>query len=108
MRRLSAKDAGFGYCNGIGKLIYAMITCRPDLSYAVVRASQYSACPHELHYNGVKHILKYLYLTRDNGLYYWRETPNKDLKYVPPPNINSNAHDLLLDGRPSHDPMFLH
>jgi hypothetical protein len=31
-----AKTMGFGYCSGIGKLIYALVTCRPDLSYVVV------------------------------------------------------------------------
>ena len=31
-----AKTNGFGYRNGIGELIYAVITCRPDLLYGVV------------------------------------------------------------------------
>ena len=66
-----AKKMGFGYRNGIGELIYAMITCRPDLSYGVVRSSQYSACPHEIHYNGVRHMLKYLYHTKNDGIYFW-------------------------------------
>jgi hypothetical protein len=39
----------FGYRNGIGELIYAMVTCRPDISTAVVRCAQVSACPAEIH-----------------------------------------------------------
>ena len=31
-----AKEYGFAYRSGIGELIYAMITCRTDLSYGVV------------------------------------------------------------------------
>ena len=99
---------GFGYRNGIGELIYVMITCRPDLSYAVVRCSQYSSKPHEIHYHAVRHMLKYLYQTRTDGIYYWRATPNMMLPQVPPPPLLSNAHDLLLDGRPKHAADDLH
>jgi hypothetical protein len=58
-----------------GELIWAMTTCRPDLAYAGVKLSQANACPHEHHFHGVKHALKYLYSTREDGLYYWRTAP---------------------------------
>ena len=103
-----AKDMGFGYRSGIGELIYAMVTCRPDISYAVVGCTQSSVCPAEIHYHAVKHILKYLYLTKDDGLHYWRSTPNDALPAAEPPRIHSSEHDLLLDGRPLHDAMDLH
>ena len=61
-----ADKMGLGYRNGIGKLIYAMITCQPDLSYSIVRLTQYSVCPHEHHFNGLKHVLKYLIITCDD------------------------------------------
>jgi hypothetical protein len=35
-QELLAKTMEFGYCSGIRELIYALVTCRPDLSYAVV------------------------------------------------------------------------
>ena len=44
-----AKRMGFGYRNEIGELICAMIICIPDLLYLVVRCSQYSFKPHEIH-----------------------------------------------------------
>lgn len=103
-----AKKWGFSYRSGIGELIYALVTCRPDLSYAVTRCSQYSACPHEIHYHGVKHLLKYAYNTKDDGIYFWRATPNMDLPAVDPPSTKSNEHDLLMDGRPKHDATDLH
>ena len=106
-RRL-AKEMGFGYRNGIGELIYAMITCRPDLSYAVVSLSQYSLCPAPVHYHGVRHMLKYLWYTRNDGLYFWRPEPRTDLPEVEPPDIASREHDILLDGRPSYGPCELH
>jgi hypothetical protein len=93
-----AKDMGFGYRSGIGELINAMVTCHPDISYAVVRSAQSSGCPAEIHYHAVKHILKYLYLTKDDGIHYWCSTPNDALPVAEPPCINSSKHNLLLDG----------
>ena len=61
-----------------------MIMCRPDLSYSVVRYSQYSSKLHEIHYHAVSHMLKYLYQTHTGGIYYWRATPNMLLPKVPP------------------------
>ena len=95
-----AKKMGFRYRSAVGELIYAMVTCRPDLSYGVMRASQANSCPAEIHYNGVKHMLKYLYNTKSDGIYFWRERPNSKFPPGPLPTINSNEHDLLSDGRP--------
>jgi len=102
------KEASFGYRSAIGELIYALVTCRPDLSHAVVQSAQNSVSPHSIHYHGVKHILKYLYLTKADGIYFWRSTPHPTLPAKPPPSINSKVHDLLLDGRPVYGPLELH
>ncbi len=56
----------------------------------------------------MKHILKYLYLTEDDGIHYWRSTPNEALPEAELPRINSSENDLLLDGHPIHDAMELH
>ena len=96
------KKMGFGYRNGIGELIYAMITCRLDLLYSVVRCSQYSSKPHEIDYYTVHQMLKYLYQTRTDSIYYWQTTPNESQPNIPPPPLLINAHDLLLNGRPIH------
>ena len=95
-----AQRMGFKYRAAIGELIYAMVTCRPDLAYGVVRGSQANSCPAEIHYNGVKHMLKYLYHTKSDGIYFWRSTPNNSLPRGKIPTINSNEHDLMADGRP--------
>jgi len=98
----------FSYRSAVGELIYALVTCRPDISPAVVRCSQACVNPHEIHFHAVKHVLKYLYLTKAEGLYFWRETPNDHLPDVPPPTLASAQHDLLMDGRPDHDKLSLH
>jgi hypothetical protein len=51
---------------------------------------------------------KYLYLTKDDGLHYWRSTLNEALPAAEPPHINSLEHNLLLDGHPIHNAMDLH
>lgn len=45
-------------------------------------------------------MLKYLYNTKSDGIYFWRERPNSKFPPGPLPTINSNEHDLLSDGRP--------
>lgn len=96
------------YRSGVGELIYALVTCRPDISHAVVRCAQNCINPHEIHYHAVKHILKYLYLTKSDGIYFWRETPNDHLMDKLPPVLSSNAHDLMMEARPQHASTSLH
>ena len=81
-----------------------MTTCRPDIAFTSVKLSQSNSAPNQLHYHGLKHTIKYLYATRDDGIYYWRTKPCDNLKEVPPPKINSALHDLLLNKRPNHQP----
>ena len=38
---------GLSYRRGVGELMYDMITYHPDLSFAVVKLVQFSACPSE-------------------------------------------------------------
>jgi hypothetical protein len=48
--------------------------------------------------------IKYLHATKDDGLHYWRTSPNNNLPLIPPPTIRSHHHDLLLDGQLTHSP----
>jgi hypothetical protein len=59
------------YRAGVGELIWAMTTCRPDEAFASAKLSQSNSCPHKIHYQCLKHALKCLYSTRDDGLYFW-------------------------------------
>jgi len=85
-----------------------MTITRPDVAFASVKLSQANSAPGEHHYHGVKHALKYLYSTRDDGIYFWRTAPRSELKEGPLPKINSNKQDLLLDNRRQHDAATLH
>ena len=46
-------EMGFEYCATIGELVYAMVTCQPDISFAVTKLSQYSVRPAQCHITSV-------------------------------------------------------
>jgi hypothetical protein len=52
--RALEKEMGFSYRAAIGELIYALVTCRPDISFASIKLSQYSMNPARCHYIAVK------------------------------------------------------
>jgi hypothetical protein len=58
------------YRTSIGELIWAMITCHPDLAFTSVKLSQLSSVPAKHHYHGLKHAIHYIYITRDDGIYF--------------------------------------
>ena len=69
------KKFGFTYRQAVGEQLYALVTCRPDISFAVTKLSQYSTRPSRTHFEAVKDVYRYLYATRNEGIYYWRKSP---------------------------------
>ena len=51
---------GFNYHQVIGELIYAMTTCQPDISFPLIKLSQYSNNPARAHYEAAANIMYYL------------------------------------------------
>jgi hypothetical protein len=104
-----AKTMQLSYRSSIDKLIWAMTTCRPNLAYTSVKLSQSNTCPHELHYHGLKHAcLKFLYNSRNDGLYFWRTAPRPELPEGLLPRINSNCNDILLNNRLQFNALMAH
>jgi hypothetical protein len=91
------------YRAGIGELIWAMTTCQLDIAFTSVKLSQSNSTLAEIHYHSLKHAIRYLYMTCNNGIYFWCTQPQPDLPNGPLPTINSNAQDLLPDDRPDHE-----
>ena len=58
------------YASAIGSIMYAMISTRPDVSYALSVTSRYQSDLGEGHWTAVKNILKYLRRTKDVFLVY--------------------------------------
>jgi hypothetical protein len=61
------------YLSAIGALMYLANFTRPDIAFSVNLLARYSFAPTLRHWNGVKHVLRYLRGTTDMGLFY----PNK-------------------------------
>lgn len=87
------QEMGFSYRAAIGELIYALITCRPDVSFPVIKMSQYSTCPARCHYIAVKNIFRYLLATIDDGLTYWRTKQCPHLPDVDHPKPVTPHHE---------------
>jgi len=51
-------------------LLYAYVTCRPDIGYATITLSKFSTCPHDHHFALLKKVAKYLRATKDWGIVY--------------------------------------
>ena len=66
-------DTHFNYIQVIEEVIYAMVPCRPDISFAVIKLSQYSANPDGIYYKAAHQLLKYLAFTKTRGITYWRQ-----------------------------------
>jgi hypothetical protein len=97
------KKMQLSYCTGVGELIWTMTTCHPDLAFASVKFSQSKSCLHKIHYHDLKCAIKYLFSTKDDGIYFWRTSPHMELPEGPLPPIQSNKQDLLLDNCPDYN-----
>ena len=91
---------GINYRQAIGELIYAMISCRPDISFPLIKLSQYSNKPAKIHYEAVKHLLQYLFETPHEGLYYWRSEEHEQLPPLPFPETTQQNYTPSQDSQP--------
>jgi hypothetical protein len=62
--------AQLDYAKAIGCLMYAMISTRPDIAYAVGKLSRYTSNPSSSHWQAVNRLFKYLKGTMNYGLCY--------------------------------------
>ena len=64
-----------------------MVTCRPKICYPVIKLSQYSNNPGDMHYKAIKELMHVLYDTIDDGIIYWQPKGNDILPPGPIPQI---------------------
>ncbi|GJZ30918.1 disease resistance CC-NBS-LRR class family protein [Tanacetum coccineum] len=58
------------YLSAIGALMYLTNYTKPDISFAVNLLARFSLSPTKRHWNGIKHIFRYLRGSTDLGLFY--------------------------------------
>jgi hypothetical protein len=66
------------YLSAIGALMYLANCTRPDIAFSINLLAKYSYAPTRRHWNGVKHVLRYLCGTTYMRLFYSRG-PNSQL-----------------------------
>lgn len=68
---------GFNYRNALGEALFAMITCRPDILFPIIKLSKFVNNLAQVNYQALKNVLSYLRETMDDGLIYWRSISTK-------------------------------
>jgi len=96
----------YPYFSAIGALMYLSNQTRPDIAFPVNLLARFSQKPTMRHWNGIKHIFRYLKGTDDMGLFYDRTSMDKgltgyaDAGYLSDPtNAKSqNGYVFLING----------
>ena len=70
------------YLSEIGALMYLANYTRPDTTFSGNILARYSSAPAKRHWNGIKHILRYLRGTSDMGLFYSKAMEPQLLGYA--------------------------
>ena len=70
------------YLSTIGALIYLANCIRPNIAFSINLLARYSFAPTQRHWNGIKHILRYLCETTSMSLFYSRESKQQLLGYA--------------------------
>ena len=90
-------QSGFSYHSLLGELMYAYVTCRPDIGYAITTLSKFSTAPSAFHYAMLKGVAKYLRRTINWGIIYRKTKPDYDL---PPSTVIPIPEDSNLPDFP--------
>ena len=69
------QEMNFSYRQALGEALFAMVTCRPDISFAIIKLAKFANSPAKEHYIALKNVFRYLRHTITDGITYWREKP---------------------------------
>ena len=70
------------YLSAIGTLIYLANCIRPDIVFATNLLARFSSSSTRRHWNGIKHIFRYLRGITNYGLFYFRGSKQKITDYA--------------------------
>ena len=54
------RKSGFSFRSLLGELMYAYVTCRPNIGYHVTTLSKFAHAPDLVHYQALKNVAQYL------------------------------------------------
>jgi hypothetical protein len=67
--------ADFAYRSVLGAVIYIYVVARVDIGFAVTLLARFSDHPSKIHFDSLRRLARYLRMTKDWGIIYWRPTP---------------------------------
>jgi hypothetical protein len=88
--------AEFSYRNAIDELLYAYVTCRLDIGYAMAEISKISRGPTACRYTSTNRVYRYLRQPQEYGIVLWRPSPCEDLPHIPLKCCHVDASDLKM------------
>ncbi|XP_050238254.2 secreted RxLR effector protein 161-like [Mercurialis annua] len=95
------------YLSAIIALIYLANCTRPDISFSINLLARFSSAPTKRHWNGIKHILRYLRESTDLGLFYSNDSNLELIGYADadylsdPPKVKSQTGYVFTSGATS-------
>ena len=85
---------GFSYRTLLGEMMFAYVSCRPDIGYAITLMSKYGSNPSEFHYSQLKNIARYLRSTKHWGIKFSRSSPMNSLEPSSKPQADYPTGEL--------------
>ena len=89
------------YQQKIGSILFAAISTRPDVAFAVSRLSRHNVNPSQLHHDAADRVLSYLYATRSLAITLGSSS-NSDKKEIFICASDASFADNSLDRKSSH------
>ncbi|XP_074347070.1 secreted RxLR effector protein 161-like [Apium graveolens] len=76
------------YLGAIGALMYLANNTRPDIAFVVNLLARFSSAPMDIHWNGIKHIFRYLRGTTDFELFFPKNSTSQLIGYTNVRNLS--------------------
>jgi hypothetical protein len=87
------KTVGFSYRRVIGEFVFAYVTCRLDIGFAMAELYKFNAV---CHYAAAKRVCCYMHESKTGGIIFWRWESNPALPHIPLTKQPIDDIDLLV------------
>ena len=73
-----------------------MVTCRPDISFPILKLFQYNNSHAQCHAEAIKNIYRYLNASQLDGISFWRPKPDTTLLHIPHQTVDDSNHTPFI------------